>query len=209
MTAAPADAQLWGFPDHAVPSAFGTPSRFVAGTYGRYDFTDTADLLNAYALTVGGTGLGERVSVTAGVGVIGDGESEWTLGGSVGVDVLEADATTQVSLQGGVGWLTVDVFTEAVTSLRFPIGVALKRRIDVESVSVTPWVMPRVNIIRKSLAGRSATEMDLGVSAGVGVTMASGFGAHAALDVLAANSAIWALGVGAHYVIRLGVRRRR
>ena len=201
MTAASADAQLWFFPDYAVPSAFGTPSSFVAGTYGR-GLNDVSGKLNAYGLIVGRTGLGERISVMAGAGLIDDVESEWTIGGSVGVDVLEADATTQLSVQGGVGWLDVDFLGETLTTLRFPIGVALKRRIEGESASVTPWVMPRLNISRVSGLGSSDTEADFGASAGVGVTMTSGFGLHAALDVLAANSTVWFVGVGAHYVIR-------
>ena len=201
MTAASADAQLWFFPDFAVPSAFGTPASFVAGTYGR-GLNDVSGKLNAYGLIVGRTGLGERISVMAGAGLIDDVESEWTIGGSVGVDVLGADATTQLSVQGGVGWLDVDFLGETITTLRFPIGVALKRRIEGESASVTPWVMPRLNISRISVLGISDTEVDFGGSAGVGVTMTSGFGLHAAIDVLAANSTVWFVGVGAHYVIR-------
>ncbi len=201
-TAAPVDAQLWFFPDFAVPSAFGTPSSFVAATYGR-GLNDVSGKLNAYSLKVGRTGLGGRFSVRAGAGFISeDGETESRLGASVGVDVLEADATTQVSVQAGVGRLAIDVLGETLTTLRFPIGVALKRRIEGASATVTPWVMPRLNIARASGLGSSATEADFGASAGVGVSMSSGFGVHAALDVLAANSTIWMVGAGVHYVIR-------
>ena len=199
--AAPADAQLWFFPDHAVPSAFGSPSSFVAGTYGR-GVNDVSGKLNAYGLIVGRSGLGERISVMVGAGLIDDIESEWTLGGAVGVDLFEADETTQVSVQGGVGWLDVDALGETITTLRFPIGIALKRRVEGESASVTPWLMPRFNISRISGFGNSDTELDFGASAGVGVTMTNGFGLHAAIDVLAANSTVLYAGVGAHYLIR-------
>ena len=78
----------------------------------------------------------------------------------------------------------------------------LSRRIEGESASVTPWVMPRLNIARISGGGSSDTEADFGASAGVGVTMTNGFGLHAALDFLASNRTVWFVGVGAHYVIR-------
>ena len=199
--AAPADAQLWFFPDHAVPSAFGTPSSFVAGLYGG-GLNETSGKLNAYGLVVGRTGLTERISVVLGGGMVDDVEREWTFGGSVGVAVLDADATTQLSVQAGVGWIDFNFLDQPLTSLRFPIGVALKKRIESESATVIPWVMPRLNITSLSGGDIDDTQADFGASAGVGVTLTNGFGIHAALDVLAANNTNWTFGVGAHYYIR-------
>jgi 3D (Asp-Asp-Asp) domain-containing protein len=44
-------------------------------------------------------------------------------------------------------------------------------------------------------------ETDFGASGGLGFTTASGFGVHAAIDLLAADPNIWTLGAGVHYVI--------
>ena len=145
--------------------------------------------------------MADRVTVAVGVGWLNLApDSEITFGGGVGVDVLDGAATTQVSVQAGVGYVGMD----PITSLRFPIGVAIKRRIETGSANVTPWVMPRLDISRTS-NGSSNTETNLGASGGVGITMPGGFGIHAALDFLRASvggftSDVWTGGIGAHYV---------
>ncbi len=196
--AVPAEAQLWFFPDYATPSAYGMPSTFLAATYGK-GMNDASGKLDAYGAAVGRSGLGNRFTIVGALGLIDDPvQSEWTFGGSVGVDLLPSDGSTQISVQGGIGYLSSD----PVTFTRFPIGVALKTMIEGPTANVTPWVMPRLNISRVSAGGTSASETDFGVSGGFAVTLPSGLGAHAALDLLAANSNLWTLGVGVHYVIQ-------
>lgn len=190
-----ADAQMWEFPDYAVPSSFGAPSSFVAGTYGR-GLNDDSGELDAFGAVVGRTG--ESVSVMGGLGLVsGGGDDEVTLGGAVGVDVFQGEPAT-VSLQGGIGWMSPG----DVTLLRFPIGVAIKGRAGSSDTRITPWAMPRLNITRLSTDGFSDTVTDFGASAGVSFTFAGGFGVHTALDVLFADGGEpFLFGMGAHYVI--------
>ena len=200
-TAAPVQAQLFFFPDYAAPSAFGTPSTFIAATYGR-GLNDASGKLDAYGAVVGRTGMGQRFTILGGAGLVDGPESELTFGGAIGADLLQPASTTQVSVQGGIGYFGVDVGGgETLTTLRFPIGVALKTMVEGPTANVMPFVMPKVNISRASLAGTSATETDFGASGGVSVTLPSGFGVHSAIDVLAAEETIWTIGVGAHYLL--------
>jgi hypothetical protein len=199
--AVPVEAQLWFFPDYAAPSAYGMPASFVAATYGR-GMNDASGKLDAYGAVVGRSGLGDRFTVMAGLGMIDDVDSEWTFGGAVSADLLSGGGNAQVSIQGGIGYLGIDVGGETLSSMRFPIGVALKTRMEGPTATVTPWVMPRLNISRISFMGESESETDFGASGGFSVTLPGGFGVHTALDLLAANSNIWQLGVGVHYLIQ-------
>lgn len=195
--AVPAEAQLWFFPDYAVPSAYGMPATFVAGTYGR-GLNDASGKVDAYGAVVGRSGLGNRFTVLGGAGMVdGGGDSEYTFGGAVGVDVLPAGGSAQVTVQAGIGYMSID----PVTFTRFPIGVALKTQIEGPTANVTPWIMPRINISRVSSGGTSASETDFGGSAGFAVTLPGGFGVHTALDLLAADENAWTLGVGLHYLL--------
>jgi hypothetical protein len=95
-----------------------------------------------------------------------------------------------------------------ITLMRFPVGVVVKGDMGSSSLQVSPWVMPRLNIMRLSADGAGTTETDFGASAGVGLTMPSGFGIHAALDLLAVSvegapetQQQLRFGIGAHYVL--------
>lgn len=193
-------AQLTGIPNYAAPSAFGTPSTFIAASYGR-GVNDASGKADAYGAVIGRSGLGERFTAFAGVGMVDMGDMEYSFGGAVSADLMQAASATQVSVQGGIGYLGVDVLGETLSTLTFPIGVALKRNIPGPTATVTPWVMPRLNIARASYSGSSNTETDFGASAGFSVTLPSGFGVHSAIDMWAADPNIWTLGVGAHYVL--------
>jgi hypothetical protein len=202
LLAAPSmvSAQLHGIPNYAVPSAFGTPATFIAATYGR-GMNDASGKLDTYGAVVGRSGLGGRFTAFAGGAMIDAAESEWTFGGAVGADLMQAASATQVSVQVGLGHLSEDFAGNTWTTLNIPIGVALKRNIPGPTATVTPWVMPRLNVMRMSYAGNSETETDFGASAGFSVTLPGGFGAHSALDLLAADENVWQLGVGIHYVL--------
>lgn len=199
VTALPASAQLWFFPDYQVPSVGPTgPATFIAGTYGR-GLNEASGQADAIGGVVGRTG--ESVSFLGGVGLVtGDGSDELTVGGAVGVDVAQGESAT-VSVQGGIGWMSVDFFTETLTMLRFPIGVAIKGQVESPEAVIVPWVMPRVNISRISAGGNSETETDFGASAGVSFTFPSGFGVHTALDILLSNTNLWYFGGGVHYLL--------
>lgn len=197
VSALPASAQLWFFPDYAVPSATAGPSTFVAGTYGR-GLNDTSGKLDAFGGIVGRTG--ESASFMGGIGLItGAGDDEITLGGAVGVDVVEGESVT-LALNGGVGWMGPG----DSNFWRFPIGLAIKGFAQSPEAAIAPWVMPRVNISRVSSGSFSDTEVDLGASAGVGFTFPSGFGVHTALDVLFASDTSWLFGIGGHFLVGAG-----
>jgi hypothetical protein len=199
IAAIPVAGQVPFLPDYALPSAGDAPSTYLAATYGR-GLNDASTKSNAFALTLGRTA--DRVSFRGSAGRIESGLNEWALGGSVGVDLIsKADAPVQLTLQGGVGWMAIDVLGETLTNLRFPIGIAIKGRPSGSSVQLTPWVMPRLNIARASIGGVSGTSTDLGVSGGVGITAPGGFGIHLAADVLAVGDNPFMFSVGSHYVI--------
>lgn len=199
VAAVPASAQMWFFPDFALPSVGPSgPATFLAGTYGRGLNTASGEADAIGGVVVRTT---EGASFLGGGGIVmGDGSNEVTLGGAVGVDVVQGESAT-VSVQGGIGWMSLDVITETVTALRFPLGVAIKGSVESPEALISPWIMPRVNISRLSGGGASATETDLGVSAGVSFTFPSGFGVHTALDLLLANSNLWYFGGGFHYLL--------
>lgn len=201
LTAAPAAAQMWFFPDYSLPSPGDTPATWIAGTYGR-GLNDASGKVDAFGVAVGRTM--ERASFMDSFGYANEDEEEYTAGGAISVDLTTGDGP-RLSIQGGMGWVDLDVSGETVTFLRFPIGLALKGSIRSESTSVTPWVMPRINITRASGGGESETETDFGASGGVSITSESGLGAHAALDALfGEGDTLWQLGVGLHY--QLGQR---
>ena len=195
--AVPVAGQMWGFPDYALPSANGAPGTFIAGTYGR-GLNDASGELDAFGGVIGATR--PRASFLGGIGIVtGEGDNELTVGGGVGVDLMQAESVT-LSLQGGIGWTSLSLLGEDLTFLRFPNGLALKGRAETTGAAITPWVMPRLNIARLSGLGESETETDFGASGGASITFASGFGIHTALDLLAAEEAAWTLGLGAHWV---------
>jgi len=142
---------------------------------------------------------GDQVSMVAGVSRASvRGESDISLGGAVGVDMVRSGSTT-VSAQGGIAWRSSD----GVTGLRFPIGVALKGSIATSSAAITPWIMPRLNVVRYSASGESASQTDLGASGGLTFTFPGGFGIHTALDMLLLDNVDNPLtfGLGLHYLL--------
>lgn len=191
LGAVPAAAQLWFFPDYAVPSNSGLPQTFIAGTYAR-GLNDASRKTDGFAAMAGvSTGV---VSFMGGLGVISGIDDEVTLGGAIGVDLIKAPgAPVQLTLQAGVGWIDLD----PVTFWRFPIGLALKA----QGGPVTPWIMPRLNIVHDSGGGIGSTNTELGVSGGIAITGEGGFGIHAALDYLDVGDGPRMLGVGLHYVL--------
>lgn len=197
LAAVPVQAQLTNFPVYAQPT--GAPATYVGATYGR-GLNDASGKTDAYGAFVGRTGIGQRASIFAGLGMLDlDPDSEWTFGGGVAVDLLPAGGSAQVALQGGIGYFSP---VDDASNLHFPIGVALKGNIEGPTATVVPWVMPRLSINRAKVGDISDTSTDFGVSGGVAFTLPGGFGAHTALDLLAVDpDNQWLLGVGVHYMI--------
>lgn len=194
FTALPASAQMWGFPDYAVPSATTGPATFLAGTYGR-GLNDASGKLDAFGAVLGRTG--EVLSFMGGVGMVSGGaDDEITVGGAVGADVVHGESAT-LALQGGVGWMD----SGNTTMWRFPLGVAVKGYWESPEATIAPWVLPKLNISRVSNDFLENTETDFGTSVGVAFGFASGFGVHTALDVIFAENEVWTYGIGGHYIL--------
>jgi len=192
--AVPVEGQLFNFPVYATPS--GAPATFVAGTYGR-GLSDDYGKYDAFGGAVGRTGIGGRTTVVGGFGYVDfPTEGKWTFGGNVGVDMLQPDGSAQVTIQGGIGYISFD---DDDSSMHFPIGLAIKGNMSGPSADVAPWIMPRLSIVRSSFLDETETETEFGVSGGVSVTLPSGFGAHTAIDLLNTDPSAWTLGVGVHY----------
>lgn len=199
IAVAPAlEAQSFFFPDYALPSMADQPTGFLAASYGR-GLNDASGKVDAYGVAYGRSM--ESFSFALNMGAADLVDTEITAGGSIAVDVMQGESAT-ISLQGGVGWISFDVLTTSTTSLRFPIGVAIKGAVESPEARITPWVMPRLNVARTSAGGASTTSTDFGASGGVGFTFASGFGVHTALDVLVRDGGQpWTFMMGAHYVL--------
>ena len=74
-----------------------------------------------------------------------------------------------------------------------------------EGTSVTPWIMPRLNVMIATGGGDSETETDFGASGGLAITTSGGFGFHSALDALfVEDDTVFMLGLGIHYVLGRG-----
>lgn len=198
LGAPPLAAQLWFFPDFATPSSTGDPATWLAASYGR-GLNDASGKADVFVASIGRTA--GRASFMGGFGYISEDDGEYTAGASLGVDLNTGDGP-RFSAQVGVGWLDLDFLGETVTFWRIPIGLAVKGNMGSESTAVTPWVMPRWNVVVATGGGESETETDFGASGGVSITTAEGFGFHAAVDAYFAESdTLWELGLGFHYVL--------
>jgi len=198
VSAPSASAQLFGFPDYAIPVYSGTTSSWFAGSFAT-GLNDASGKLNAYG--VAGGMVGESVSFSGGLGLVdGAGDTEPTLGARVAVP-LSSTESYALSAQAGLGWMSQDVGTlGSFTFIRIPVGVAISGSVDSGEAMITPWGMPRLNFVRTSSDAGSDTSTDLGVSGGVSFNFPSGFGIHTALDVLFADGGEpIVFGVGGHF----------
>lgn len=197
-TSSSVQAQLTNFPHYAVPSAFGGPASVLSVDYGR-GLNDMSGKQDAFGVAYARTGIGGRIGIGVGAGMVTyDPDSKYTFGGSVAVDMLEADSDTQIGLQGGIGYISL---ATDVSSINVPIGVAVKGMQAGESMNFGWWFMPRLDYTRAKAFGVTGSNTDFGASGGLSVTTPSGLGVHLAVDLLAADNSIWTGGVGVHYLI--------
>jgi hypothetical protein len=199
-TATPAQAQLAGIVNYAVPVGGEMPATHLVGEFGR-GLNEDSGKLNAFAVAAGRTGVGGRGSVFLGASMLdAPVESEYSFGGVFAVGVSQPTSPTQISVQAGIGYMSP---ADGVTLWSVPVGVALQGSSAQRSGSLNYWVMPRVHMSRLAVDGfDSEMETDFGASGGAGFTTASGFGFHAAIDLLAQDPSIFTLGAGVHYVIQ-------
>ena len=207
LVATPAMGQLLNHPVQALPAGDAAGATFFGAQFLR-GLNDDSFKDSSFGVGVGRAM--ERVSFMGMAGYVldygtPDGDSELTLGANVAVHLLSDDSTpVQVSVQAGFGWASLDVGTESLSWMSFPIGVAISGRPSGGATTVTPWVMPRLDIQRTGelLLLPSSTETNFGAAAGVSVTREDGIGGHLAIDYLnVSGGSPFGFAVGVHYIV--------
>ena len=200
LVATPAMGQLLNHPVQALPAGDAAGTTFVAAQSAR-GLNDNSGKQNSFAAGVGRAM--EKVSFMGMAGYVASDTDQLTLGANMAVHLLSDDSTpVQVSLQGGFGWASLDVLTESLSIMSFPIGLAIQGRPSGNATTVTPWLMPRLDISRASIGGVSTTSTDLGAAAGFSVTSESGAGAHLAIDwVNVEGGSPFGFAIGVHYMV--------
>ena len=210
LVTTPAVGQLLNHPVHALPQGPAEGATFVAAQFARglNDDSDNGGVLPAAKQNSLGVAVGrgmERVSFAGMAGYIASDTDELTLAASVAVHLLSDDSTpVQVSVQGGVGWASIDLGGQSLSTGNFPIGVAVSARPSDSGPSVRPWVMPRLNITKTGDVGifPGSTETDIGASGGVSFTSEGGAGAHVAADwVNVESGSTFGFSLGVHYLL--------
>jgi hypothetical protein len=91
-----------------------------------------------------------------------------------------------------------------VSELHVPVGVGFALTVPNPALAIKPWLAPRVDIVRHTVASSTSTDTDFGLSGGVELNFLNGFGLHAAYDfVKAGDLKPGVFGIGAHYALRL------
>lgn len=199
-----AAAQVRGIPvyNSGIPSGI--------GVYGDIGFPDTeAGKGRALALS-GRAGFGAfgATAILSTFDPDGQEDSELSVGASLNYKLFGAPLTPlSITLQGGIGYSKPEAGflpNEEVDELRFPVGVGMALTIPNPSLSIKPWIAPRVDIVKVSGSSLSETESNFGLGGGVELNLLNGFGLQAAYDrVFLDGSDPSVFGFGAHYTFRL------
>ena len=107
-----------------------------------------------------------------------------------------------VTLQGGAGY-SRNAFiaqpsgaTSHVTNLRVPIGVGIAMSLPNPVLAIKPWLAPRIDIVRSTVEGTTATSTAFAISGGIGL--------HTGYDWSRRDGVTYGtFGVGVHYAIRV------
>ena len=206
LVATPALGQLLEFPVYSLPAGDADGATFAGVTFAR-GINDNSGKQNAFG---GGIGRAmERVSFIGLVGYVASETEEVTLGANVALNLpMPTDSPIQLSVQGGVGWASIDGIPDNTTWLSVPVGLVLQTPPSDAATQVRPWVMPRYNFRRASTGGTSLTDRNFGASAGVSVNTEAGIGFHVAFDLqredpldTGISSSAFVFGAGVHYRI--------
>ncbi len=178
LIAMPATGQLINFPVLALAPGDADGATSIGAGFAR-GLNDNSGKQSGFAAGVV-RGM-ERVSFGVSGGYVATDTDELTLAGRVGVHVLpDNDAPVQVTVQSGLGWMSVDGTPDNTSLLNIPVGVAIQSNNDGPG---RVWVMPRWNFLRDSTGGVSDTESKFGVSAGGSYSTENGVGFFAAFDL--------------------------
>jgi opacity protein-like surface antigen len=91
-----------------------------------------------------------------------------------------------------------------VTNLRVPIGVGIAMSLPNPVLAIKPWLAPRVDIVRSTVEGTTATSTAFAISGGIEFNLLSGLGLHTGYDWSRRDGVTYGtFGVGVHYAIRM------
>jgi len=182
LFAGPATAQLHGNATYALTSGTGFT---LFGDYGR-GLNDDAWKSNYFGARAA---LGLPVlSLWAGAGTSkadealdSDAESEMAFAAGAAINIVKGPLVPVfVALQASAGFRSEE---NTGSTMYVPIGLVAAINVPAPTIDITPWVMPRVELQRFSPdQGDSQSEFGLGFSAGLDVTLPTGFGFHIAGD---------------------------
>jgi hypothetical protein len=179
--------------------------------YGDVGFpNDVAGNGTVYGLT-GRAGFG-AIGVTATLSSLsqdGSDGGDVSVGGTLNYRLLGGPLVPlSVTLQGGVSYFKpAEGFLpdEDVSAYHFPVGVGFALVIPNPSLSIHPWLAPRVDVAYQKAGGASDTQTNFGLSGGLELNLLNGFGIHAAYDRVFLSDVAdpSTFGVGLHYAFRV------
>jgi len=129
-------------------------------------------------LAVGRLGLSATV---ASFNPSGPGGSQKAYGAMLGFKVVGgALSPFALYLQGGAG--TMGSEDPDSSQVHVPVGVAASLVIPTPIISIRPWVAPRLQLVRTTVAGASTFENLVAIGAGVDLTLLGGISFRAGYD---------------------------
>ena len=164
----------------------------------------TADASTGDGLVVGATGTVAvgRLGVWATAGQFfasEDGASDRLVYGAMaGLKVLGGPLSPLgLYLQGGIGGMEDD--DPNATTLHVPLAVAATLTIPTPYVSIRPWLAPRADVTLLTTNGETESGRVWGMSAGVDLTLITGWSFRASYDKLEDVDGTVGLGVAVHF----------
>jgi hypothetical protein len=193
LFAGPAAAQLINMPVVTYPAGY--QGLMIRGDWGM-GMNDDAKFGTSSPMAFGGTlGFGSKMfNVNAGAAYLDTKDPELAkpieFGGNVGVTVLnKADQPLALNIFAGVGYAAIKDTTSGSPSAKllnvpFGVGVAFKPPTS-GSVGFSIWAAPRGQYFSQDFSAVGADKVNFfgfGVSGGVNVDFAQGFGIYGAID---------------------------
>jgi hypothetical protein len=128
-----------------------------------------------------------------------------TFGGTVGTRLFGGPLIpVTIGVQAGAGYYSTGSGASEFKAISVPVAVGFG--LNVPLFPLKPWVAPRVQFNRMTVAGTTNSETRLGVSAGADFNLLLGLGFHAAVDHILkkdTSPATTTFGIGAHFNFRV------
>ena len=143
----------------------------------------------------------------------GDANNSVGVGASANLKLLGGPLIPlSVTLQGGAGYARNHVIalpsggssSDPITEWRFPVGLGIAMTLPNPVLAIRPLLAPRIDIVRASQSGTTATTTAFAISGGVEFNLLSGLGLHTGYDWSRRDGVTYGtFGVGVHYAIRV------